>query len=66
MKSHTTFHPKSLLVSAAFAAMLMLAVTARTEHVNTRLAIAAAVALVAIEVLVWMGPALFTRADDKR
>jgi hypothetical protein len=56
-----TFHPRALLIAAAFAGALLLAVDARGSGARPALAIAAVTALVAIEGLTWMGPALFTR-----
>ena len=53
-----TFHPRSLLLFAAFAAVLLLAANARAGHIAAPLAAIGIVGIVAVEAALFFG--LFT------
>jgi hypothetical protein len=50
-----TFHPKNLLVFAAFIAALALAASARAGHVSTSVAMVGVAGVVAIEAALFFG-----------
>jgi hypothetical protein len=53
-----TFNPRALWASAAFVAVLLLAVNARAGRVDMRFVLAGIAAIVVIEALVIFGPAI--------
>ena len=55
VRGQVTVHPKALLVTAGFAAIVMLALEGRTSGATAALAIAGTAAAVILEALTWCG-----------